>query len=349
MLPGCRNPAPTERDLSLKVVKKSSRVPPGSGRTDRFTCGGIEQCRSTIARHELSEAPPPNSRFGCVFATLVRQPADRQCSRKFPTGHAAHVTRTPHAGNPISANARTDSRAVAPVVSTSSTTTTSAFPGIPRSAARSGTVTRPPRLSARSAGVKPTESRTPRPTCNRDTTRLSGSHRVAKRAERSTGSPPLRRAATALLGAGTSTSGRPADRSSASPPASAAPSGSARSRRPRSFAASTARRAGPAYGASAQHGTPGSVRGHTRSGGPASAAAHSAHHPEPGRPQPAQAAGRTRSSRFRIARVCTWPPTRSAPLPTSPPDARPCAEPFRHIPAPDCRRRTCRLISHAHG
>ncbi len=258
----------------------------------------------------LSEAPPPNSRFGCVFATLVRQPADRQCSRKFPTGHAAHVTRTPRVGNPISANARTDSRAVAPVVSTSSTTTTSAFAGIPRSAARTGTVvTRPPRLRERCAGVKPTESRTPGRSRKRATTRLSGSHRLATRAERSTGSPPLRRAATPLLGAGTSTSGRRADRSAASPPASATPSGSARSRRPRSFAASTARRAGPAYGPSAQHGTPGSVRGHTRTGGPASASAQSAHQSAPERPQPAQTAGSTRSSSVRIGTVSARPPT----------------------------------------
>lgn len=262
-----------------------------------------------MARHELSEAPPPNSRFGCVRDASTptgRSPVFTQISRS----QAAQVTRTPRVGNPISPSACTDSRAVAPVVSTSSMTTTSAFGGIPQSATRPGAVvTRPPRLRARSAGVKPTESRTPGPMRNSDTTRLSGSHRVATRAERNTGSPPLRRAATTRLGAGTSTSGRRADRSSASPPASAAPSGSARSRRPRSFAASTARRTGPAYGASAQHGTPGSVRGHTRTGGPASAASHLAHQPAPARPQPAQEAGNTRSSRVRIARVCTRPPT----------------------------------------
>ncbi len=209
-------------------------------------------------------------------------------------------------------SARTDSRAVAPVVSTSSTSTISAFAGIPRSAKRPGAVrTRPSRLRTRSAGVKPTESRTSRPTRNRGTMRVSGSHCAATAAERSTGSPPRRRAATPLLGAGTSTKGRRGERNSASAPASAAPSGFARSRLPRSLTASTARRAGPAYGPSAQHGTPGSVRGHTRTGGPVRVTAQAAHQSAPERPQPAQAAGSTRSSRVRIDRVCARPPTSS--------------------------------------
>lgn len=222
----------------------------------------------------------------------------------------AQRTTAARAGSPIRASARTDSRAVAPVVSTSSTSTTSAFVGIGGTASRPGIVViRPRRLCTRSRGVKPTESCTPHHTRSRDTIWLSGSQLVATNAVRCTGSPPRRRAAARRLGAGTSTSGRSRVRSRASPPASASPSGSARSRRPRSLAASTARRAGPAYGPSVQHGTPGSVLGHTRVGGAASTAAHSSHHPTPAVRQPAHEAGKMRSSRVRIARVCAHPPT----------------------------------------
>lgn len=51
--------------------------------SDRLTPSGLAH---TGDSHDtkLSEAPPPNSRFGCVIATVVRQPAVRQCSRKFP-------------------------------------------------------------------------------------------------------------------------------------------------------------------------------------------------------------------------------------------------------------------------
>lgn len=225
---------------------------------------------------------------------------------------AAQITSTACGRRPIRVSARTDSRAVAPVVSTSSTSTTSAFPGIGGAARRPGSVvTRPPRLCARSPGVKPTESRTPHHTRSRDTIWLSGSQLVATSAMRRTGSPPRLRAATVRLGAGTSSSGRSSARKRARPPASARPSGSARSRRPCSLTASTARRPGPAYGPSAQHGTPGSVRGHTRAGRPASAAAHSTHQPAPAPRQPAHEAGRIRSSRVRIARVCPQPPTKS--------------------------------------
>lgn len=225
---------------------------------------------------------------------------------------AEHVTNTAQTGTSIRLSARTDSRAVAPVVSTSSTSTTSVFAEIRGPAPGPGRATTRPRiLCCRSLVVKPTESRTPHHTRNIGTTRQSGSHPAAACAMRDTGSPPRRRAAARRLGAGTNTSGRSPSRSRPSPCASASPSGSPRSRRPRSFAASTARRAGPAYGPSVQHGTPGSVRGRTRTGGPATVAAHSAHQPTPAVPHPAQAAGRIRSSSVRIAVVCARPPTGS--------------------------------------
>ncbi len=230
---------------------------------------------------------------------------------------AAQVTNTARAGTPIRASARTDSRTVAPVVNTSSTTTTSAFSAIRHSAAEPGTVvTLSCRLCARSRGVKPTESRTPHHTRSTDTIRLSGSQLTAISAAATTGSPPRRRAATRRLGAGTSTSGRSA-RSRVSAPASARPIGAARSVRPLSLAANTARRAGPRYGPSAQHGTPGSSRGRTRIGGPVSVAAQAAHQPTPGCPQPAHALGRIRSRRVRTTRVCAHPPTRPGDQPGS--------------------------------
>ncbi len=240
---------------------------------------------------------------------MVRPLVFTQISRS----QAAQVTRTPHACNPARTRAHTDSWTVAPVVTTSSTTMISALCRISRPLDRTGTLTtRPRRLRARSAGVRPTESRTPCPIRNIGNTQQSGRHRAATRAERSTGSPPRRRAATARLGAGTNTNGRPAVRSTARPAARATPNGSAKSRRPLSFAANTARRAGPAYEPSVQHEIPGAPRGHTRTGGPASAAWQSMHHLRSGRPQPAQSTGTTRSRRVLIARVCTPTPTDSA-------------------------------------
>lgn len=269
-----------------------------------------------IARHEVVR--------GATSKLSVRV-CDRDGST--PTGgppvftqisrsQAEHVTRTALVSTPTRPSARTDSRTVAPVVSTSSTTTTSAFPAPPcRASGLCRTDTRPRRLCWRSSGVKPTESRTPHHTRNIGTIRQSGSHPAAARAVRSTGSPPRRRAEPPRLGAGTNTRGRPGVRKRASPRAIASPSGSLRSRLPRSLTASTARRAGPVYGASAQQGTPGSVRGRTRLGPSVSAAAQPGHHPTPAASQPAHAAGSTKSSRAAMcsaapmAEVCTRPPT----------------------------------------
>lgn len=229
---------------------------------------------------------------------------------------AEHVTRTAFVSTPAPRSARTDSRAVAPVVSTSSTTTTSVFCTLRRPArGPRRTEILPCRLCWRSPGVNPTESRTPHHTRNIGTTRQSGSHPAAAHAVRSAGSPPRRRADAPRLGAGTNTNTRSGVRNRARPRAMASPSGAARSRRPRSLAASTARRAAPAYGASAQHGTPGSARGRTRVGPPVSAAAQSAHHPAPTAPQPAHEAGSAKSNRATrcsaapMGEVCTRPPT----------------------------------------
>lgn len=271
-----------------------------------------EPCRLTISRHidvrgATSKLPVRVcDRDGST--TSGGTPVFTQISRS----QAAHVTTTARTGTPIPANIRTDSEAVAPVVSTSSTSTTSAFSGItaPPQRLRATTI-RPRRLRRRSAAVKPTESRTPHHTRNIGTTRQSGSHLAAAWVVCTTGSPPRRRAATLLLGAGINTSGRPSARNSANAVDSAMPSGSARSRRPCSLAESTARRPGPAYFVSAQHGTPGSVRGRTRTGPSVSTAAQSAHQPTPAAPHPAQADGSTRSSSVRITRVCAHPPTSS--------------------------------------
>ncbi len=199
---------------------------------------------------------------------------------------------------PTATRARAHACAVDPVVSTSSTKTTCAF----AASAGSGTARiRPRRLRSRSRADRPAESRTPHQTRRHGSTWQPSSDRAADRAHRSTGSPPRRRAEARRLGEGTSISGRPGVRNSASPAASASPSGSARSRRPRSFTASTACRAGPRYGLSAQHGTPGSRRGWKRTGGPATLRAQSPHHSVPGRRQPPHSAGRTRSRSVRIA------------------------------------------------
>src|SRR5690349_23365833 len=66
--------------------------------------------------------------------TTGRPPVFTQISRS----QAEHVTNTARTGTPIWWSARTDSRAVAPVVSTSSTSTTSAFSGISDAAAAPG-------------------------------------------------------------------------------------------------------------------------------------------------------------------------------------------------------------------
>ncbi len=206
---------------------------------------------------------------------------------------------------PAAASARTDSPAVAPVVRTSSTSTTSAF--IADRAARNGparAVIRPWRLALRSLGPSPTESRTARCIRSAEATPQSGSKPAAIRATRATGSPPRRRAADRLVGAGTRTSDRRGSRSVASPPANANPNGAARSRRPCSLTAITARRAAPAYPPSAQHGTPGSVRGRTRTGVPDRLRAHPAHHTSPWAPHPPHVRGRIRSSSIRIGPVC---------------------------------------------
>ncbi len=239
---------------------------------------------------------------GCVNATVVRRRNVRHCSRKFRGIHAAQTTNRQSGYVPTAARARTHACAVAPVVSTSSTKTTCAF----AAAAGSGTAhTRPRRLRSRSRADRPAESRTPHQTRRHGNTWQPSSDRAADRAHRTTGSPPRRRAETRRLGEGTSIKGRPGVRNSASPAASARPSGPARSRLPRSFAASTACRAGPRYRLSAQHGTPGSLRGRIRTGGPSRVRAQPAHHSVPGRRQPPHSGGRTRS--------------RSVPMPASVP------------------------------
>lgn len=256
-----------------------------------------------------SEAHLQTPGTGCVNATLVRGSEVRHCSPRISRIHAAQVTNTPSRCEPAAVRARAHARAVTPVVSTSSTMTTCAFAAQPgRGAAR----TRPLRLRSRIRADRPAESRTPHHTRRHGSTRQSLSDPAAIRAHRSTGSPPRRRAAAERLGEGTSTRGSPGARNSARPAASASPSGRARSRRPRSFAASTACRAGPRYGLSAQHGTPGSTRGYTRTGGPARLRPQSAHHEVPPLRHPAHSDGTTRSSSVRIPGVCRRVPTRAA-------------------------------------
>lgn len=198
---------------------------------------------------------------------------------------------------PAATRARAHACAVAPVVSTSSTMTTCAFV---TAAGNGPAVIRPRRLRSRARADSPAESRTPHQTRRHGNTWQPSSDPAAARAHRTTGSPPRRRAEIRRLGEGTSISGRPGVRNSASPAASASPSGPARSRLPRSFTASTACRAGPRYGLSAQHGTPGSLRGRTRTGGPMRLRAQSRHHGVPGRRQPPHSGGRTRSRSARI-------------------------------------------------
>ncbi len=260
--------------------------------------------------------------------TASRPPLFTQIS----PSQAAHVTKMARTGRPEHSSARTDSAAVAPVVSTSSTTTTSAFAADrAASGAARDTHIRPRRLCLRSPGDRPTESCTPRHTRNTGTSWQPSSDRTATAAVRTTGSPPRLRAAARRLGAGTSSNGTPGVRNRRRAPAMACPSGAARSVRPRSLSARTARRAGPAYRATAQHGTPGSVRGRSRSGGPASAVAHASHHGVPGRPQPPHATGRTRSRRVRMGTsVPGTAVARAAP--------RPCCAQFGRCPQPRARR-----------
>ncbi len=234
--------------------------------------------------------------------------------------HAAQVTMTARTPMPAAASARTDSPAVAPVVRTSSTSTTSAF-AIETAAGNDSAraVIRPCRLALRSLGPRPTESRTARCIRNAAAARQSGSKPAAILVTRATGSPPRRRAADRLVGAGIRTSDRRGSRSVASPLANANPNGGARSRRPCSLTAITARRPAPAYPPSAQHGTPGSVRGRTRTGIPDRLRAHPAHHTSPCAPHPPHVRGRIRSSSIRIGPVC-----RSSP-------AAPTGSAFAHV------------------
>ena len=233
---------------------------------------------------------------------------------------AAATTNTAPTCTPSDSRTRTASAEVAPVVTTSSTRTTSApmQPSLTISSRREAdTQIRPARLSCRCAADSPTESRTPRRIDSAGQTwQPVSSRRAAACVDRSTGSPPRVRAVRARVGAGTSTSGAscggsnsPQRRSVSTASASAAPSGAARSRRPRSFAAITARRRGPAYGPSAHTGTPGSTRGCTATGSSDRVRLHRSHHPEPGSPQPPHSAGRTRSRSARMPGVCPVPPT----------------------------------------
>lgn len=211
--------------------------------------------------------------------------------------HACAVTSIPTGSKPPRRNTRTDSAAVAPVVTMSSTTSTCRVRGTPPSSSR----IRPARLRRRSAADKPTESRTPRAETRSGCTNRCGSWLAATCAARETGSPPRARAARARVGAGTTVVGpggsSPHRRRRDTATAQASPRGSARSRRPRSFAATTARLRGPAYGPRLHTGTPGSPRSRTSAGGSFSTRAHARHHAVPLAPHPPHARGSTRSKR----------------------------------------------------
>ena len=228
---------------------------------------------------------------------------------------------TPATRSPPASRILTHSAAVAPVVTTSSTSSTvdgaqsnsPTVEGAPSDAltgVRSERLRiRPFRLSDLAWAPSPEASRTrPRTASNGATATGPAGRDPARSAARAstisrTWSKPLRRRARAAAGAGTNTVGRspgsgssPSARSSSSPAASAAPNGRARSDRPRSLYADTARDAGPEWPVSAHTGTRRSARVRTTSGGPARVASHPAHHRCPGRPQPAHSSGTTRSA-----------------------------------------------------
>lgn len=205
--------------------------------------------------------------------------------------------------NPADFNTLTDSVAVAPVVTTSSTSTNSASGVRVRRSA-----TRPDTLRCRAEMDSPTESRAPTLMRSRDA-RCTPGIRVATAATAVTGSPPRPRADVHRVGAGTNVTGcstRCQHSSCATPRANAAPSGAVRSRRPRSFIVTIACRRAPAYRPSERTGTPGSTRGVTTTGSAVNAHAHAEHHRVAGAPHPPQVSGSTRSS---MGSLCPRGPT----------------------------------------
>ncbi len=254
--------------------------------------------------------PPVSS---AVLATLVRVRAE--CQHYRGTSHAAVITTTPSTRTPARESARTDSAAVAPVVRTSSTNSTHSGRPVSRSG---GTDTRPARFSTRLRADSPTESLTPAANFRTGSTRTgSGANACeAASATASTESPPRDRAARARLGAGTRTrpassggSISPSSRNARTAAATATPKGTARSRLPRSFAATTADRSGPSWAPRAHTRTPGSTRGVTGTGRPDNTPAHRRHHRAPCAPHPPHSRGRTRSNSARMGAVCTPIPT----------------------------------------
>ncbi len=220
-------------------------------------------------------------------------------------GDVAVSTRTAATWCPASSRRRTQPAAVAPVVRTSSMTTTSERGGR-ISSVRSTRC--PARFRSRSPGFRPTESRTPRRNARQSALRVSDPAPDLTPAAcapiRAMWEPPLRRAADLLDGAGTRWHVRPvviappcSTASTRRPSAMRSPSGTTRSRRPPSLYARTARRAAARYRPSAYTGGPVSSNGRRTRLSPPISAAHSSHHPVPATPHPAHRLGSRRSTR----------------------------------------------------
>lgn len=192
---------------------------------------------------------------------------------------------------------------VAPVVTTSSTmTTTSALASrSPRRPSRAWNA--PATLVCRASWSSAAWSATRRRTRNAPTTggltpRASMTARAAARASVSKGTSPRRARAAGRLGTGTTTTRGPQPRTA--PTRAVARSGakaSTRSRRSRSLYACRARRVGPSYDVAAHvGGSPaGGGRGTTTKGALTTALAHARHQRSPGAPHPPHTRGSTRS------------------------------------------------------
>ncbi len=156
--------------------------------------------------------------------------------------HAAAMARIAATCTPAAWSTRTDSRAVAPVVTTSSTSNTSVPGRGPRSR------TRPLMLRSRAEMSRPTESRAIARMRKAAVTVTSGCAATAVCAIRVIGSPPRRRAAVRRVGAGTIVSGvltMPQQDNRWMPTASVCARGATRSPRPRSLSARMAWRRTP--------------------------------------------------------------------------------------------------------
>lgn len=182
----------------------------------------------------------------------------------FPLAGRSAITAAPATSTPTARSARTASPRVAPVVTMSSTNTTT--PG----GTRRRTPNDPATFSARADADNPAWSRTRRTSVNADVTRTSSpssrSSRADSRATSTTTSAPRARRRSGRLGIGTRMSGPSTSRASTDA-ASRCASGRSTVNRPRSFQPITAARSTPSYSpaAATRHGRSRTTRGVGRS------------------------------------------------------------------------------------